>query len=179
MQNENLNRIQRVSKSFKLLCSALLIITPLLPVFYWSFFNSLSLDFTDDLPIAINGPLPISTLLMACLVSFLPVSATVYGLWNLRKLFSLYQQAVVFTDKNANYLRKFGISLFFWVAANKIFSSLISVILSMNLAPGERMLVITINSEDIATLVIGAVIVLVSWVMKEAAILEDEIKHTV
>ncbi len=69
--------------------------------------------------------------------------------------------------------------MIFWVVANFVFVVLISLVLSFNKLPGERVMVAQLGVSDIGTLIIGAVIVLVSWVMKEASRLEDEQAHTV
>jgi len=63
--------------------------------------------------------------------------------------------------------------------ANLIFVTLISIVLTFNNVPGERLVVAQLGISDVGTLIIGAVIVLVSWVMKEASKLEDEHAYTV
>jgi len=66
-----------------------------------------------------------------------------------------------------------------WVVANLLFVVLISIVLTFNNAPGDRMMVAQFGISDIGTLIIGAVVVLLSWVMSEASKLEDEQAHTV
>jgi hypothetical protein len=60
------------------------------------------------------------------------------------------------------------------VGANFIFSLLISIVLTFNNSPDKRMIVVQFGVSDIGSLIIGAIIVLVSWVMSEASKLEDE-----
>ena len=116
---------------------------------------------------------------MALLSSTIPLSVAVYGAINLRELFTLYEEAIVFSEKNVNCIRRLGYTLVLWVVANFIFVILISIVLTFNNMTGERVIVAQLGVSDVGALIIGAVIVLISWVMSEASRLEDEQAHTV
>ncbi len=178
-KNENINRIQRVSGIFRFLFAALIFFIPIVTLMYWLLFNYLPTGFTTELPVAVNQTLSLNTLLIALLVSIIPMSVAIYGVINLKVLFKLYEEAIVFSEKNVNCIRRLGYTLIFWVVANFVFVVLISIVLSFNKLPGERIIVAQLGVSDIGTLIIGAVIVLISWVMKEASRLEDEQAHTV
>jgi len=177
--SENINRIQRVSRTFRRLLTVLIFCVPVITLMYWLFFNFLPFGFTAELPVAINQTLPLKTLLLAFLASLIPVSVAIYGMVNLQKLFKLYEKAIVFSEQNVKCFRHLGYALIYWVFANLIFTLLISIVLTFNNAPGERMMVAQFGVSEIGTLIIGAVIILVSWVMNEAEKLEDEQAHTV
>lgn len=178
MLNENIGRIQRVSRVFKYLFSTLIILIPLGTLAFWLSFNSL-VDGLKDLPVAVDRELPLSTLLLAFLVNMLPAGVTVYALLILRRLFTLYEEAVIFSQENARCFLRLGYALLGWVAANFVFTALISLVLTMHNGPGERALVIGFGSADLATLIIGSVVILISWVMREAAAMEHEQAYTV
>jgi len=146
---------------------------------YWLFFNSLPEGLIVGLPVAVNQPLPLQTLLIAMLVSLLPMAVAIYGVVNLRGLFSLYERAIIFSEHNVNYFRRLGYALIMWVAANFLFVVMISIALTFNNAPGERLVVAEFDVSDALTLIIAAVILLISWVMKEGARLKDEQAYTV
>ncbi len=101
------------------------------------------------------------------------------GAISLRELFKLYERAIVFSERNVNCFRRLGYTLISWVFANLIFVVLISVVLTFNNLPGERVVVAQFGSSDVVTLIIGAIVLLVSWVMEEASRLENEQAHTV
>jgi len=164
---------------FRLLFAALVFFIPILTLMYWAFFNYLPVGFTTELPVVVTQALSINTLFMAFLVSLIPMSVATYGAINLKALFKLYEKAIVFSEKNVNCIRRLGYTLIFWVIANFVFVVLISIVLTFNNLPGERAIVAQFGVSDIGTLIIGAVIVLVSWVMHEASKLEDEQAHTV
>jgi len=176
---ENIHRIQHVSGTFRLLFTVLIFCIPVITLMYWLFFNFLPVGFTTGLPVVVNQTLPLKTLLLAFSASLIPVSVAIYGMINLQKLFKLYEKAIVFSEQNVKCFRHLGYALIYWVFANLVFTLLISIILTVNNSPGERMIVAQFGIPDIGTLIIGAVIILVSWVMAEAAKLEDEQAHTV
>ena len=179
MENENLIRIQSVSGKFNALFSFLIICVPVSILLFWLFFNSLPMSFKGDLPVSTSNSLSFLTLSLAFLVCMIPGSVTVYALLTLKELFKLYEKAVVFSASNVNCFRRLGYTLIFWVIAKLISKSLLSIVLSFNNPPGERQLVIGFGSTDIATLVIGAIVLVISWVMNEACKLNAEQVYTV
>ena len=175
----NMYRIQHSSSKFRMLLSNLIILVPVATLLYWLFFNSLPVGFKSELPVAVKSELPPITLLLGLLVSLIPLSPALYGAVSLRRLFGLYEKGIVFSEQNVNCFRHIGYALLFSVAANFVFTFLISIVLSFANPPGERLMVARFGSSDIGTLLIGAVVLLVSWVMKEAVAIEDERAHTV
>ena len=81
--------------------------------------------------------------------------------------------------KNRQALNKLGYSLFYWVFGSVIYGSLMSVILSFNNPPGERIFAISFVGMDFLTLILGIIILIISWVMKEGYILADEHSQTI
>ena len=179
MENENLTRIQNVSGKFNALFSFLIICTPLSIFLFWLFFNSIPTSFKGELPVNTNDALPLLSLSLAFLVCMIPGSVTVYALLTLKALFKLYENAVVFSTANVKCFRRLGYALIIWVLAKMVSTSLLSIVLSFNNPPGERQLVVQFGSTDIATLVIGAIVLVISWVMNEACKLNDEQAYTV
>jgi len=179
MENQNMQRIQRVSKKFRVLFAVLSLCIPILVLLYWLLFNHLPAGFIMQLPVAVKSSLPMGTLVMAFFVSLIPTSVAIYGLINLNRLFRLYEQAIVFSEQNVLYFRRIGYTLIYWVVANQLFTVLISLTLTFNNPPGERMLVAQLAISDIGSLIIGGVVVLVSWVMNEATKMEHEQAYTV
>lgn len=178
-ESENIKRIQRVSGTFRLLFTVLIFLIPAVTLTYWMFFNYLPAGFTAELPVAVSQTLPLKTLLLAFSVSLIPVSVAVYAAINLKELFKLYERGIVFSEQNVNYVRRLGYALMSWVVANLLFVVLISIVLTFNNMPGERIIAAQFGVSDVGTLIIGAVVLLVSWVMKEASKLESELAHTV
>lgn len=179
MENANLLRIQTVSRRFRIFFSVLIPSLPIFTLVFWLMFNYVPPGFKQGLPVATDHAFSISTQLLAALVSMIPISVAVYGANLLKKLFRLYETGMIFCPEAANHFKQLGHSLFYWVLANLIYTPLISVVLSLHNPPGERLIVAQFGSPDIATLITGAIVLLISWVMKEASSLEEEQAHTI
>lgn len=179
MESNNRIRIRSVSAKFRVLFGALIFIKPMSDLLYWLSFNHLPAGFNNELPVTVTEPLSTSTLIFAFLISLIPTSIIIYGLINLKNLFALYEKGVVFTQKNVQCFRHIGLALIALIFANLVHGALLSVVLTINNPVGERILSLTFGSEDFSVLIMGAMIILVSWVMNEAASLEHEQAHTV
>ena len=179
MIGQSITRLQRMSKNFRLLFTALIFVIPVADLLYWIYFNQLSDGFTSGLPAVPYQALSLLSLTLAFFASLIPLSVAVYGIATLRKLFGLYENGIVFSEENVALFRKLGYAMIAWVFANLIFVPLISIILTFENPAGQRMLTIGFDVSDLAALIIGAIIVLISRVMDEGRKLEDEQMHTV
>lgn len=178
MNNLNMSRIQRVSGKFRLLLTILIILVPVLTFISWMSFNSLPAGFKSGLPVKVTSDLPLIKLILGFLISLIPVSAALYGALNLKRLFSLYEKGIVFTENNVTCFRHIGYAVLFSVPASIVDTMLISLMLNYEKPFGSRVY-LQFGSTDMVFLMMGSVILLISWVMKEAALLEDEHAHTV
>ena len=178
MNNPNLSRIQRVSGKFRLLLTVLIVLIPIATLLFWVFFNFTSAGFKSGLPVKVTTDLPVLKLILGFLISLIPLSATLYGAINLKRLFSLYEKGIVFSEQNVSCFRHIGYALVCWVVANFADTMLISLVLNYEKPYGSRVIA-QFGSTDMIFMMMGAVILLISWVMKEAVALEDEHAHTV
>jgi DUF2975 family protein len=175
---DNMTRIRIVSMRFRLLFTGLIFFIPTLDIVYWLFFNHLP-DGLFKLPIVANQDLSLQIRLLAILASLLPVSVACFGAFTLVKLFKLYEKTIIFTTENVKYFRTLGYTVIFWVIAKMIYITLISAIISFSNPPGQRVLIAQFELPDMSALIIGAIVVLVSWIMDEGRKLEDEQAQTV
>lgn len=175
MANHN---IQRISGRFKRLFFWTAITTPLLTLFYWTLFNNLPQGLQPTPPYPIYE-LPWTTRALGFLVSLLPVGVAVFGLLTLTRLFRLYEAAIYFSRENVQLFRRLGTTLMLWVAASSLYTILLSVVITFNNSPGERMVVATFSYGDLAMLLMGGVVILISWIMDEGRKLEEEQAHTI
>ncbi len=174
MENDNISRIQRVSGKFRVLFTALIFVTPVATLMFWAFFNALPEDAYHSLPVAFDQPLPFKKLLLGSLVSLIPLSVALYGLINLKALFSLYEKAIVFSEQNTQCLHRLGYTLIAWFFASLIYTPLISLVLTFNSPSVQQAIVVRIGLSDLSLLITGGIVLLASWVMQEAAKLEKE-----
>ena len=179
MTNQSITRIQRISKRFRMLFTALIFFIPLADLLFWISFNHLHDEFLTGLPIIPSqDPTPLF-LALGFIASLIPVTVAIYGLLTLSRLFKLYENAIVFAHENVRLIRKLGYVIIAWVVANLLFTPLISTIITHGNEGGLPTIAVFLSISDLLTLIMGAIVVLISWVMDEGRKLQDEQAHTV
>lgn len=108
------------------------------------------------------------------LVTLLPIGTILYITYLLIKLLKNYEQSYLFTLANARTIRKLGLSLYLWAFCNIIFKTLLVLVLTTENPPHQKLLTLSLTGMDIQSLVVGSVILLLSWVMIEAQIIAED-----
>ena len=173
-----MDKIQTVSRMFRVLFQVLFCLTPAVTIIFWLGFPATS--------VALHYfPLPTwpnvfnqMTLILAFLVSLLPTVIVMYGLYQMIRLFKSYEQQEIFTVENVRRLKKFGYALFAWVIGGWIYDALLSLVFSMQ-AGQPAMIHIIFRSSDVTTIIVGSIIILISWVMNEAYKIAEEQAQTI
>ncbi len=179
---DNMTRIERFSKKLHLLLSCLLVVIPLYYVLYWALINHL-----PDKLITVNIPstplipyeLPVKLQVLGFLASLLPLSALIYGLVNLRKLFAFYGKGILFSFMHVSILRSISKALVLWVLLSVLYESAKSVLFSVGAPPGSRVVEVTFGTAEIMTLLVGGIALVIAWVMDEGRILTEERELTI
>lgn len=112
----------------------------------------------------------ITLLILLCL----PLAVTLYGLWNVRMLFDCYARGVVFSPVPASYIRKVGLAMLINVVLSVPIHTFGSVLLTHDNPAGSRQLSVTVSSDTYLLLLLGGLLVVIGWVMQEAARISDE-----
>lgn len=179
---DNLSKIKKLSKKFYVLLSLLLVAIPLLNILFWSLINYLPETLininTPGSPISPNK-LPVQLQVLGFIVSLLPLTALMYCIMNIRKLFSFYKEGVIFSFEHVKLFKKTATGLMIWVILNLIYDSAVSVIFTMGNPPGQRMLRVGIGSGEVTALFVGGIIFIIAWVMEEGRILNEEKELTI
>lgn len=127
-----------------------------------------------SLPVRVNHDVSSLCRFLAFMADMVPLSAAIYGLLRLRDLFSLYEDGLIFTERNVRCLRSLGKTLLVWVGCDIVRYTLLSLILSLENPPGHRVLAVGLNSGDFTAVFVGIVVIIISWVMDEARKLEED-----
>ncbi|MCB2181759.1 MAG: DUF2975 domain-containing protein [Desulfobulbaceae bacterium] len=179
---DNLSKIKKISKNFHLLLSFLLGVIPLYYILYWMLINHLPetlINVNTHATPLIDHSLPIKLQLLGFITSLFPLSALIYGLLSIRKLFSFYKQGVIFSFEHVRLFKNTAKSLLSWVILSIIYESVKSVLFTAGNPPGSRILQVGCSSAEVATLIIGGILLVIAWVMDEGRILSEEHKLTV
>ncbi|MEZ8648730.1 DUF2975 domain-containing protein [Vibrio splendidus] len=182
-----MSNIQKQSRRVRMLLQSLFVLTPIMVCYFWltvetpyDFISSTGIFYlTYDIGNYTMLPLTMTTRIVAAFTSLLMSSILMYALMVLIRLFRNYERGEIFSLENAMSYQKLGYSLFYWVLGSVIYGSLMSVILSFNNPPGERIFEISFVGMDFLTLILGIIILIISWVMKEGYIMADEHSQTI
>jgi hypothetical protein len=148
---------------------------PLLCAAFWVLFNRIyALIPMIALPVRINHDLAAHTRMLAFLCDLAPLSALIFGLLKLKKLFSLYEKGYIFTEQNVNCYRSLGRTLMVWVACDIVNRTLLGIVLTLDNPPGKRLLVLGMDGGDFTGIFVGATVLIISWVMDEARKMQEE-----
>lgn len=179
---DNLSKIKKFSRSFHFLISVLLVLVPLYYVIYWALINHL-----PDTLITVNvEPAPIVPYHMPPLLqmagfaaSLFPLAALLYGLVNLRKLFSLYRDGSIFSFAHVTLFTRISKALLLWVISSMLYESIKSILFSMGNPPGQRVVSVGLGSAETTTLIIAGIVFVIARVMDEGRILWEDHNLTV
>ena len=170
-----MKKIQQVSKGMAAVLS-LALITIVLILAGLAVYPNLSIahlyntyNFSPDIP-------PLSAwqyvaLAIAAIFSALPL---LFALWKLRKMFQLFAAGEVFSALATRHLFNAAKGMVIWGVITVFSATVVVLILTANAPAGEHMLVINVSSAELASIFIGVVFAIMSWVMQEAARLSDE-----
>lgn len=171
--DQAMQRLARASRRLVAASTVFLVLVPVVLALFWALLP-LHPDLGLHLPVKVDSGLPISGQVMAFFASMIPGAVTMYGLWLLRRLFGLYQRGVVFETDNVECYRRLGWVLIAFAIARFISQPILSVVLTLHHPPGHRMLAVGLSSDDVVTVLVGAVVLTISWVMDEAHRMKQE-----
>lgn len=113
-------------------------------------------------------------LVAAFLLGHVPFVITLWGLWNTLRLFRSFSDGAVFTVEAGRRLRNAGLALGALPFAQVLLSGLGSALLTMNNPEGQRHIAITLQDSHLVIGVAGGLLVVIGWVMAEAARIADD-----
>ena len=170
----NLARIQRACKVFNLLILGLSIGLPILTIAYWITFNSLDWPLPRVLEQWIFKPYASDVLVTGFLITLLPGSLIMYGLFQLHRLFQLYRAGMIFTHDNCQCLLRLSLALIAWPPIGMLFDGLITYFITTHNPAGSRLISIGVQVPDLTLLILGGVFLVITWVMHEGCCLADD-----
>lgn len=171
---DDLGKIRRTSSMMRALANILMVFIPLGCVAYWASFNSVGWPMPNALAGLIQKPCDSRMLFTGFIVSCLPCGLLLYAVYQLRQLFGLYRDGQVFTSKNCKYLRHLGYAMLAWLPIGLLFDTMLSVAVTLQNPPGQHYLSVSLHTMDVVVFMIGAVFVVLAWVMGEGARIAEE-----
>lgn len=173
--NQSVQRIRTVSRRMVIATNIVLALVALAVIYVW-LDPSIMVDAASREALGHNQPVTVATEThFGLLLNALPVLGLYFaGLWYARSLFAGFAEEAIFTPEAGNRLVRFGTVVALLAPAQIIARAIGSVILTIHNPPGTRMLAISVEGMDAAMIVIGIAIIVLGWVMREAATIAAE-----
>ncbi len=166
----DLSRIERLAARLWWITTALVVLLPALVVgwLYWGYAHPdwLGRSF-PGLPAstALTGPKSMAVVLLGA-VGLGPV---LYALTRMRDLFARYRRGEILSPACARAIRRTGVALSLLAVWQTVALPLQILVLTFDNPPGEKQLVLQLGSEALWLLMAGSLLVIIGWVMAEAA----------
>ena len=109
----------------------------------------------------------------------LPLAIVLFGLWHVRLLFGSYERGEIFTGAAARHIRLVGLAMAVNAVVSVFAHTLGSVLLTYDNGPGTRQVSISLGSDQYMLLLTGGLLIVIGWIMGEAARLSDEHRQIV
>ncbi|MEQ9363168.1 MAG: DUF2975 domain-containing protein [Leptospirales bacterium] len=181
VENENLIRIQRISRRIQRVLWLALAIPPLAVSWYWLFYNDLppNAQAAARLDILIVGPVPALSRLAAFGISMASAAISMWGVYVLIRLFRLYESGRIFCAENVACFGTIGRVLIAQALANLLMVPMLSVVLSLHNPAGQKQLAFSFGSGSIFLFLAGCVVLVIAAVMEEGRKLEEDRRLTI
>jgi hypothetical protein len=179
---KNLHRVQKTSRFLRGACTVAIPIIPVGLAAIWATLDWWLVgggEVTGFRPwegahVNVPQPIPTYSLALGFLSSMLPAGLMVYALWQLRALFGLYGRGQIFTAENAQRLRRFALAVLAMTLASPLENTLTILAVTLGNPPGQRLLSVGFSSSELVTLFMGAIFLVIAWVMDEARELAED-----
>lgn len=114
-------------------------------------------------------PAPLWSRLAVSAVVMASVGLAGYGFWQLRGFFRCVAAGAALSLPAAARLSNFARTVALLAFARPVISALASVLATLPNPPGARQLIVRVGSDDVIALVIGVLLVVVAWTLREGA----------
>lgn len=182
-----MKKIQTVSHLFYLFFRYLCWLVPILTAYLIIFHLDYLLHFgiwDSIIVLAHNKINPMSSFsifqrILILAIQFIPLTITIL-IWNkLANLFLLYEKGDLFEQDNIILIRSIGLLMLLGQGMQFIYQPLMSAALTYNNPPGERIVSLTLGTANASTVLIAFIILVASWIVREAHQLKSDAQLTI
>lgn len=112
-------------------------------------------------------------------IQLLPLSITICIYYRLARLFNLYEHGSLFELDNIKLIKQISILMIIGEFIQIIYQPMITAALSFKNPAGQRFASITLGSTNLTTLITAFIILVASWIVKEAYDLKNDAQLTI
>ena len=174
----DLQRLSAISRLLGWVCIALMVFLPVSVLVAWLGYDTMGPSLVDRLGLSRDHAIPEhlspQQVGLGLAVMMAPVCIMVFGLWHLRHLLSGFGAGRIFTADNTRALKIFAWSVLAVIVVQFFTDALLSLVLTLNNPPGQRVLALGFSTDQVVAFFFGAVFVLIARVLEEGRKLADE-----
>ncbi len=176
-----MDKIQQVSRYFRIIFQILFFLAPVPGLFFWYHFLSMP---PAQVAQMLNLPvdriyISVTSVTLGYLADLITTFVWMFGFFQLVKLFKNYEQGKIFTVENAKRYRILAMTIFASIAAKTLSGTLVSIAMTIFHKTKPLFGVIGISSDEIMLVIVGLVTLLIAWIMTEASRIADENAATI
>ncbi|NKB59411.1 MAG: DUF2975 domain-containing protein [Alphaproteobacteria bacterium] len=164
-------RIRRVAGFMSRCCALLALALPICMALIWAYVEQM---LPPRLPAQLLADLSVADRIGGFVLSLFVVGIAVWGLVSLATLFARFRRGDIFDVRAAILLRRFALTVLLLPFANLVTEGLTTAWLSRNAAPGEGMIALSLTSHDLFFGVIGVLLLMIAWILRDAAAISKE-----
>jgi len=183
-----MGHIKRVSCFFRILFQVAFLITIIFTIMAWlqlpeplHFFGKNANFVFSVIPkhLPILEPLRGTQKLCGFVLGLIPLAVHLAVLYYLIRLFSLYEEGKIFFMENVIATKRIGLLLALQQIINPLYEIMITPVLTWYNPVGQRVIEADFSNSNVGLLIMGLMIILVSWIMAEGCKLREEHDLTV
>lgn len=175
---DRLRRIRRLSQVMMGLCALCAALLPITLAVVWSMIEDLP-DARLPLPPEMLESLSLLDRAGGFAISMIPGAVVIWGLLSLLRMFRGFARGRVLEAESARLLQRFAVSVLALVLLRPLGDALVTVWLTRANPPGQRMLAISASDGEIAAALLGGLLLIIAWVLREAAVMAEEHRQIV
>ena len=115
----------------------------------------------------------------ALAVSTAYVGLMALALWTVASLFASFAAGAIFVPETGTRLRRLGILLLLFGVLSPFFRAIIGIVVTLGNEEGQRILALSIGSQDIIVALVAALLIALGHIMAEAAAIADDNRQIV
>jgi hypothetical protein len=117
--------------------------------------------------------------LLGLTISLVPLSITLLLYSNLVTLFLMYERLNFFNLENVAVIKRIGFYLLLSELIRPFIEGATTVLLTWQNGPGHRVFAISLQGYNVALIITGVMIILISWIIAEGHRLNEEQRLTI
>jgi hypothetical protein len=115
----------------------------------------------------------------ALVVSFAYVGLMALALWTVAGLFAAFAAGAIFVPETGKRLRRLGVLLLAFAVLSPFVRAVIGLIVTIGNEAGQRMIALSISSQDVIVALIAALLIVLGHIMAEAALIAEDNRQIV